>query len=161
MTFERGFEPDPMGSYLDSLERVAALDPELVLPGHGTPFRDGARRAEAIAAEQAAAARRRSARWSTTRERTVTELTAELFADPLTGAQRHFAMAEILAYLAYHEVRGAVARGGRRRVAGAGSPARGGGRWMTGGGRPRSLTEQRRQPSSGIGWWWSAAGSAA
>ena len=52
-----------MGSYLESLERVARLDPELVLPGHGPPFRDGARRAASILAEQAAAARRRSARW--------------------------------------------------------------------------------------------------
>ena len=57
VTFERGFETDPMGSYLASLERVAALAPDLVLPGHGPPFRDGARRAASISAEQAAAAR--------------------------------------------------------------------------------------------------------
>ena len=56
VTFERGFEPDPMGSYLESLDRVACSAPELVLPGHGTPFRDGARRAASIVAEQAAAA---------------------------------------------------------------------------------------------------------
>ena len=28
----------------------------------------------------------------------------------MTGAQRHFAMAEILAYLAYYEIRGALER---------------------------------------------------
>jgi hypothetical protein len=39
------------------------------------------------------------------REHTVTELTDELFSFELTPAQRHFVMAEILAYLAYHEVR--------------------------------------------------------
>ena len=42
VTFERGFEADPMGSYLASLDRVRDLAPDLVLPGHGAPFRDGA-----------------------------------------------------------------------------------------------------------------------
>ena len=37
VTFERGFDADPMGSYLASLERVRALEPELALPGHGGP----------------------------------------------------------------------------------------------------------------------------
>jgi len=49
VTFERGFDVDPMGSYLDSLDRVRALEPELVLPGHGTPWRDGAEAAVAVA----------------------------------------------------------------------------------------------------------------
>jgi glyoxylase-like metal-dependent hydrolase (beta-lactamase superfamily II) len=113
VTFERGFEPDPMGSYLESLDRVRDLAPDLVLPGHGAPFRDGARRAESIAA-----AKRR--RLTQVRElvegrgRTVAELTTELFgAAPLTGSQRHFVTAEILAYLAYHEARRALVR--RRR----------------------------------------------
>lgn len=110
VTFERGFETDPMGSYLASLERVRNLAPDLVLPGHGTPFRDGARRAEAIAAGK----RRRLAQVRdlvTARPRTVPELTADLFGSArLTGAQRHFVMAEILAYLAYHEARGVLRR---------------------------------------------------
>jgi glyoxylase-like metal-dependent hydrolase (beta-lactamase superfamily II) len=110
VTFERGFETDPMGSYLESLDRVRVLEPELVLPGHGTPFRDGARRAEVIAAGK----RRRLLQVRElveARPRTVAELTAELFpATPLPGPQRHFVMAEILAYLAFHEVRGHVER---------------------------------------------------
>jgi glyoxylase-like metal-dependent hydrolase (beta-lactamase superfamily II) len=109
VTFERGFERDPMGSYLDSLERVRALEPELVLPGHGPPFRDGARRATAIADGK----RRRLEQVRElveTRPRTVTEITEELFRTALTGAQRHFAMAEIIAYLAFHEVRGVLER---------------------------------------------------
>jgi glyoxylase-like metal-dependent hydrolase (beta-lactamase superfamily II) len=110
VTFERGFDPDPMGSYLASLERVAALAPDLVLPGHGPPFRDGARRAAAIAAGK----RRRLDQVRelvAQRPRTVTELTAELFRSvKLTGPQRHFAIAEILAYLAYHERRGVLER---------------------------------------------------
>jgi glyoxylase-like metal-dependent hydrolase (beta-lactamase superfamily II) len=112
VTFERGFEQDPMGSYLDSLERVAALEPRLVLPGHGRPFRHGARRAASIA-------RAKRARLAqvldlvTAHERTVTELTATLFPRVLTGAQRHFAMAEILADLAFHETRSALRRSRR------------------------------------------------
>jgi glyoxylase-like metal-dependent hydrolase (beta-lactamase superfamily II) len=110
VTFERGFDPDPMGSYLDSLDRVGALEPDLVLPGHGPPFRDGARRAAAIA--QGKQRRLEQVRGLVEdRERTVTEITEELFRTVLTGAQRHFAMAEILAYLAYHEIRGALERG--------------------------------------------------
>jgi glyoxylase-like metal-dependent hydrolase (beta-lactamase superfamily II) len=112
VTFERGFERDPMGSYLDSLERVAALEPELVLPGHGSPFRHGARRAASIA-------RGKRARLERVRdlvaggERTVTELAETLFTGELTGAQRHFALAEILADLAFHEVRGVLERARR------------------------------------------------
>jgi glyoxylase-like metal-dependent hydrolase (beta-lactamase superfamily II) len=112
VTFERGFERDPMGSYLQSLDRVAALAPELVLPGHGPPFRDGARRAAAIARGK----RRRLDQVRElveTREQTVTEITTALFRMELTGAQRHFAMAEILADLAFHEVRGQLVRGRR------------------------------------------------
>jgi glyoxylase-like metal-dependent hydrolase (beta-lactamase superfamily II) len=112
VTFERGFERDPMGSYLASLERIAALAPDVVLPGHGPPFRDGARRAATVS-------RGKRRRLDQVRElvsgrvHTVTELTETLFPMPLTGAQRHFAMAEILADLAYHEVRGVLHR--RRR----------------------------------------------
>src|SRR5687767_11287050 len=112
VTFERGFARDPMGSYLDSLDRVAALEPELVLPGHGAPFRDGARRARAIARgkrrrldEVRALVDRRGA----TGGITATEITAEFFRSALTGAQRHFAMAEILADLAWFETRGVLA----------------------------------------------------
>jgi glyoxylase-like metal-dependent hydrolase (beta-lactamase superfamily II) len=109
VTFERGFETDPMGSYLASLDRVAALAPEVVLPGHGAPFREGARRAASISRNK----RRRLDRireMVEAQERTVTELTAELFPMPMSGAQRHFAMAEILADLAYFDVRDVLVR---------------------------------------------------
>src|SRR6185312_8838847 len=102
VTFERGFERDPMGSYLDSLERVASLEPALVLPGHGPPFPDGARRAHAIARGK----RRGLDRVRELVEaapRTVTELTEILFPGALSGVQRHFVMAELLAGMAYFE----------------------------------------------------------
>ncbi len=48
MTFERGFDADPLRSYLTSLRAVADLRPRTVLPGHGTPFGDPQGRIEAI-----------------------------------------------------------------------------------------------------------------
>ena len=101
-----------MGSYLQSLERVAELEPELVLPGHGTPFRNGARRAASIARGKRARLQRVCELVSAA-PRTVTEITAALFTGELTGAQRHFAVAEVLADLAFHEVRGTLGRARR------------------------------------------------
>ena len=48
VTFERGFDADPLRSYLTSLRAVADLRPRTVLPGHGTPFGDPQGRIEAI-----------------------------------------------------------------------------------------------------------------
>jgi glyoxylase-like metal-dependent hydrolase (beta-lactamase superfamily II) len=104
VTFERGFERDPMSSYLDSLQLIEQLEPVLVLPGHGEIFADGAARA----AEIAEGKRRRLDRVLAAIQRadhTVTQLAAELFPRPVKGAQLHFVMAEILAYLAYLEAR--------------------------------------------------------
>ena len=109
VTFERGFDADPMGSYLASLERVRVLEPELTLPGHGGPFPGGARRAASIS-------RNKLRRLGQIREkveargRTATELTDELFPTIMAGPQRHFAMAEVLAFLAHHEARGVLRR---------------------------------------------------
>lgn len=43
-------ERDPLARYLESLVRIAFLDPALVLPGHGDPFADGAARARDLVA---------------------------------------------------------------------------------------------------------------
>ncbi len=48
VTFERGFDADPLRSYLASLDSIAQRDPAVVLPGHGRPFGECARRIEAI-----------------------------------------------------------------------------------------------------------------
>jgi glyoxylase-like metal-dependent hydrolase (beta-lactamase superfamily II) len=109
VTFERGLERDPMGSYLSSLQKVRELAPDLVLPGHGALFRDGAGRATAIEAGK----RRRIEQVRdlvTSQAMTVTELTTLMFRPGLTSSQLHFAMAEVLAYLAYHEARGQAER---------------------------------------------------
>jgi glyoxylase-like metal-dependent hydrolase (beta-lactamase superfamily II) len=104
VTFERGFEVDPMGSYLDSLDIVRELAPELVLPGHGEVFADGAARAESIGRSK----RRRLDQIRgllDARPWTVADLTTQVFRQQLTSAQLHFAMAEVLAFLAYLEAR--------------------------------------------------------
>ena len=38
--FEHGHSPDPIGEFLRSLDEVEPLEVDLVLPGHGRPFRD-------------------------------------------------------------------------------------------------------------------------
>jgi glyoxylase-like metal-dependent hydrolase (beta-lactamase superfamily II) len=38
--FDYGHTPDPVGEYLDSLDRVESLDTGLCLPGHGRSYRD-------------------------------------------------------------------------------------------------------------------------
>ncbi len=38
--FDYGHTPDPVGEFLGGLDEVEPLDVELVLPGHGRPFRD-------------------------------------------------------------------------------------------------------------------------
>ena len=38
--FDHGHTPDPVGEFLDSLERVERLDARLALAGHGRPFTD-------------------------------------------------------------------------------------------------------------------------
>jgi glyoxylase-like metal-dependent hydrolase (beta-lactamase superfamily II) len=109
VTFERGFERDPMSSYLDSLRRVAALGPALVLPGHGDPFPDGGRRAAAV---EHAKRRRLEQVWRIIEVEAlpVTEIAERLFGKRLTGSAQHFAMAEVLAFLAYYDVRGRAQR---------------------------------------------------
>jgi glyoxylase-like metal-dependent hydrolase (beta-lactamase superfamily II) len=38
--FDHGHSPDPVGEFLGGLDEVEPLEIDLVLPGHGRPFRD-------------------------------------------------------------------------------------------------------------------------
>jgi glyoxylase-like metal-dependent hydrolase (beta-lactamase superfamily II) len=38
--FDHGHSPDPIGEFLGGLDEIEPLDVDLVLPGHGRPFRD-------------------------------------------------------------------------------------------------------------------------
>lgn len=42
--------PDPLHEYLDGLRRLAAYEPELILPGHGRPFTDAPARVKVLEA---------------------------------------------------------------------------------------------------------------
>lgn len=109
VTFERGFDADPLRSYLESLRRVAALGPRLVFPGHGRPFGDAVGRIEAIIRNKL---RRLESIRRAIEERpsTVTELADRLVAKAVLAHQRQLAINETLAHIAYLRWSGAVER---------------------------------------------------
>ena len=109
VTFERGFDRDPLRSYLASLKLVAERDPTLVMPGHGRAFSDGRRRVEAITRNKQ---RRLDAIHAMIRNRpcTVREITEVQVAKAMLKFQRNLAMAETLAHLAYLRWQGLIER---------------------------------------------------
>jgi glyoxylase-like metal-dependent hydrolase (beta-lactamase superfamily II) len=109
VTFERGFDADPLRSYLTSLRTIADLRPELVYPGHGRPFGDAVGRIEAILRNKV---RRLEKVRAAIRERpcSVTELADLLVAKAILAHQRQLAISETLAHIAYLRWSGAVER---------------------------------------------------
>jgi len=109
VSFERGFDADPLRSYLDSLRRIAELRPRVVYPGHGRPFGDAAGRIEAIV-------RNKLRRIETIRRAirdqpsSVTELADRLVAKAVLAHQRQLAISETLAHIAYLRWSGVVER---------------------------------------------------
>jgi glyoxylase-like metal-dependent hydrolase (beta-lactamase superfamily II) len=109
VTFERGFDADPLRSYMESLEHIIDRDPSVVLPGHGNPFREGARRAGAIARSK----RRRAETihgMIVEAPCTVTEIADRLVASAVRSFQRNLALSETLAHIAYLRGSGLVER---------------------------------------------------
>lgn len=90
--------PDPLGDYLESLERTAALGLRLALPGHGDPVDDPSGRAREIVEhhrrrlDETAAALRGT-------PRTGYEVSFPLFGEGLAPGARRFAVAETLSHL--------------------------------------------------------------
>lgn len=109
VTFERGFDADPMRSYIESLETVARLRPELVYPGHGRPFADAVGRIEAITRNKI---RRMTKIRHAIQDRpsSVTELADKLVAGAILAHQRQLAINETLAHIAYLRWSGLVER---------------------------------------------------
>lgn len=109
VTFERGFDANPLESYLSSLALVKQLQPQLVLPGHGKAFAHGARRVDAII-------RNKQRRMDQVLEMiarrpcTVTEIAGEVVAIAIAPHQRNQALAETLAHIACLRYRGLVER---------------------------------------------------
>jgi len=109
VSFERGFDADPLRSYLDSLRTIASLGPQLVLPGHGAPFGDAVGRIDAIVRTKL---RRLEAIRRAIREQpsTVTELADRLVVKAVLAHQRQLAISETLAHIAYLRWSGLVER---------------------------------------------------
>jgi glyoxylase-like metal-dependent hydrolase (beta-lactamase superfamily II) len=109
VTFERGFDANPLRSYLNSLRLVADLAPGLVLPGHGRPFGDAVGRIEAIMRTKV---RRLEKIRHAIRERpsSVTELADRLVAKAILAHQRQLAISETLAHIAYLRWSGLIER---------------------------------------------------
>lgn len=105
--FERGEALDPLGLFLASLEKVEALDPRLVLPGHGRPFDEGAERARVVARHHD---RRLGAILQVIRNEphSANEITDAIFGTTLLNFQRRLALGEALAHLNYLVSRGEV-----------------------------------------------------
>ncbi len=109
VTFQRGFDPDPMGSYLASLEAVRRREPALVLPGHGAAFGNAVGRIDAIARNKV---RRmdRLRRLIVEAPRTVGEITDRLVGRGMASHQRELAADELFAHIVYLRHTGLVER---------------------------------------------------
>jgi len=109
VTFERGFDADPLRSYLTSLQAIADRSPLWVLPGHGHPFPDGVRRIEAITRNKMR--RLQAVRQAIEqRPRTIVEIADQLISRTMLEFQRNFALSETLAHVAYLRWSGQVER---------------------------------------------------
>lgn len=106
--FRRG-EGDPLGDYLESLERVEDLQARVVLPGHGRPFEDGAERARVTARHHE---RRLGSILQVIRRNACTadQITEEIFGGTLLDFRRRLALGEALAHIHYLRLRGEIER---------------------------------------------------
>ena len=89
---------DPLGDYLGALATVVELAPRVVLPGHGEPIVDPARRAAAIVAHHRERLEATAVALSDG-PRTGYEVSLALFGAELAPAARRFAVAETLSHL--------------------------------------------------------------
>jgi len=109
INFHHGIDDDPLGQYLDGLARIEALDPVLVLPGHGRPFADGGRRAGAI--RQSKLRRIQAVQNVLSVEPlTVKQITAQVYVKAVRTFQLRMAMTEVLGIVGYLSKRGLVER---------------------------------------------------
>ena len=89
---------DPLGDYLDALERTIALAPEIAYGGHGDTIADPVARARELIAHHDERLRQTVAALGP-EPRTGYEVSFPLFGDDLRPAGRRFAVAETLSHL--------------------------------------------------------------
>ena len=93
-----GCDPDPLAAYLATLDRIVAMAPRVVLPGHGEPVADPAGRARQTRAHHHDRLDRAEAALGP-EPRSAYAVSRALWHDDLDPAQRSFAVAEALAHL--------------------------------------------------------------
>ena len=102
---EEAVGTDPLGAFLDSLERVRALGPRLGLSGHGAPIPDASLRADEILRHHAARIARVAAALKPAPAEAY-DLCLEVFGDRRKVFARWLAMSQTLAYLEHLVHRG-------------------------------------------------------
>jgi hypothetical protein len=104
--FDHGHTPDPVGEFLDSLDVVEPLGPNLCLPGHGRPFRDPELKIEA-ARQQVEDLRAKVSELLGAEQRTAFAIVASILGpDNLDGPASGFLLQIVLALLDNMAVRG-------------------------------------------------------
>jgi glyoxylase-like metal-dependent hydrolase (beta-lactamase superfamily II) len=96
---------DPLGQFIDSLDKVASLDPTLVLPGHGRPLPKGAERARTIKSHHGLRLRRCSEIVARRGPLPAMEIARDLFDRDLMFFEERLALAETLSHLEYLRLR--------------------------------------------------------
>jgi glyoxylase-like metal-dependent hydrolase (beta-lactamase superfamily II) len=108
--FDTGYTPDPVGEFLDSLDKVENLDARLVLAGHGRPFTDVGGH---VAAHRALVHERLDAvKNALATPRTAYEIATDVYGDRFTEATANWLLAKTLAWLAHLEQLGLAHRAG-------------------------------------------------
>jgi glyoxylase-like metal-dependent hydrolase (beta-lactamase superfamily II) len=103
--------PDPLGDYLESLERLAELQPRIALPGHGEPIANPAERARDLVRHHRERLRRTAAALGP-EPRTGYDVSLALFGLDLKPSARRFAVAESLSHLERLVAEGCAVRDG-------------------------------------------------
>jgi glyoxylase-like metal-dependent hydrolase (beta-lactamase superfamily II) len=116
--FDYGYTPDPVGEFLESLEKVDALGARLALSGHGRPFTDVAGH---ITANRALVQERLQAVEAAACGRTGYEIAEIVFGDFFSDVTAGWLMPLTMCFLRHLEVQGRV---GREETSADGSPER-------------------------------------
>ncbi|WP_341963245.1 MBL fold metallo-hydrolase [Planococcus maritimus] len=92
-------DPNPLETYMNSLEKIRKLDVDWVIPSHGEPFQGANKRIDELLAHHE---ERLDATWRMLEQPlTIFEVRERLFDRPLTVHEMRFAVGETLAHLEY------------------------------------------------------------
>lgn len=106
--FDYGHTPDPVGEFLESLDRVEKLDVGLVIAGHGRPFRDPVAKVAATRAVVADGLTRSRAALAYGPASAYDLLVRVAGAENVNSTTTPFALQVALAYLDHLKIRGEV-----------------------------------------------------